>query len=91
MTKEFIEPQLKDLKEAVESNSIESLRLKSREFINSYIEYQNQKAELRNKRITSAKKNIETIRKQLLSDSTNSDFIFLTHEQTSLPGRNKEK
>lgn len=69
--------QLKDLKEAVESNSIESLRLKSREFINSYIEYQNQKAELRNKRITSAKKNIETIRKQLLvaNNSLNTDHL----------------
>ena len=68
---------LKDLKEAVEANSIEQLRLKSRDFINSYVEYQSQKNEMRNKRVTSAKKNLETIKKQLLvaTDNLNKDHL----------------
>jgi diguanylate cyclase len=68
---------LKDLKEAVEANSIELLRLKSREFINSYVEYQHQKNEMRNKRVMSAKKNLETIKKQLLvaNDNLNKDHL----------------
>jgi diguanylate cyclase (GGDEF)-like protein len=69
--------QLKDLKEAVEANSIEVLRQKSREFINSYVEYQNQKNELRQKRIVNVKKNMETIKKQLMdaNSSLNTDHL----------------
>lgn len=69
--------QLKDLKEAVEANSIEQLRLKSREFINSYVVYQNQKNDIRDKRVMSAKKNLETIKKQLLvaTDNLNKDHL----------------
>ena len=69
--------QLKDLKEAVEANSIEALRQKSREFINTYVEYQSQKNEIRNKRVMNAKKNIEVIRKQLLvaNNSLNTDHL----------------
>jgi len=69
--------QLKDLKEAVEANSIETLRQKSREFINTYVEYQNQKNELRQKRIINVKKNMETIKKQLMdaNSSLNTDHL----------------
>lgn len=69
--------QLKELKEAVEANSIETLRQKSREFINSYVQYQHQKNELRQKRMASVKKNMETVKKQLVdaNSSLNTDHL----------------
>jgi diguanylate cyclase len=69
---------LKDLKEAVDANSIESLRHTSREFINSYVEYQSQKNELRNKRIQSTKKNLDVVKKQLLEANSNLNTDHLT-------------
>lgn len=73
-----LETNLKDLKEAVEANSLESLRLKSREFINSYVEYQTQKNELRKKRITNTKKNLDTVKKQLMEANNNLNIDHLT-------------
>lgn len=77
---------LKDLKEAVDANSIETLRLKSRDFINSYVEYQNQKNDMRNRRMDSVKKNLNTIKKQLLEANTNLGVDHLTnaHNRKSL-------
>ncbi len=69
---------LNGLKEAVDANSIESLRLKSREFINSYIEYQVQKNELRNRRMSTVKKNLDTIKKQLVAANNNLAIDHLT-------------
>ena len=69
---------LKDLKEAVEANSIETLRLKSREFINSYVEYQSQKNELRNKRVANTKKNLDSVKKQLLEANNSLNVDHLT-------------
>lgn len=57
---------LDQLREAVEANSIDALRSKSREFIDFYIKYQTQKDERRTKRLTSMKKNLGTVKKQLL-------------------------
>lgn len=76
---------LKDLKEAVEANSIETLRLKSREFINSYVEYQSQKNELRNKRIAHTKKNLDSVKKQLFEahNSLNIDHLTTAHNRKS--------
>lgn len=73
-----LETNLKDLKEAVEANSIEILRLKSREFINSYVEYQSQKNELRKKRIANTKKNLDTVKKQLMEANNNLNVDHLT-------------
>ncbi|MFZ3229331.1 MAG: diguanylate cyclase [Pseudobdellovibrio sp.] len=70
---------LKDLKEAVDANSIESLRQKSRDFINSYVEYQNQKNTMRNRRMDSVKKNLNTIKKQLLAANTSLGVDHLTN------------
>ena len=70
--------QLKDLKEAVEANSMDILRAKSREFINSYVEYQNQKNDLRQKRITNVKKNMESIKKQLMVANSDLNTDHLT-------------
>jgi diguanylate cyclase (GGDEF)-like protein len=57
---------LDQLREAVEANSIEALRSKSREFIDFYIKYQSQKDDRRTKRITSMKKNLSSVKKQLM-------------------------
>ena len=70
---------LKDLKEAVEANSIETLRLKSRDFINSYVEYQNQKHEMRNRRVVTVKKNLDSIKKQLLEANNSLNVDHLTN------------
>lgn len=57
---------LEQLREAVEMNSIDALRSKSREFIDFYIKYQSQKDDRRSKRMTSIKKNLSTVKKQLM-------------------------
>lgn len=57
---------LRQLKEAVESESIDILRTKSREFIDSYVEYQTKKDQRRSKRMTSIKKNLDTVKKRLV-------------------------
>lgn len=72
---------LKDLKEAVEANSIESLRHKSRDFINAYVDYQNQKNQMRDRRMSSVKKNLSTIKKQLLEANTSLTVDHLTGAQ----------
>lgn len=69
---------LQGLKEAVESNSLESLRLKSREFINLYVEHQQQKNERRQKRIVNVKRNLDTVKKQLLEANSVANVDHLT-------------
>lgn len=63
---EHLKDNFQQLKEAVDSNSIETLKKKSREFINSYIEIQSTKNERKQKRLTSLKKNINSVKKQLM-------------------------
>lgn len=76
---------LHELREAVEANSIESLRSKSREFINAYIEYQTQKNELRDKRIESTKKSLDAVKNQLMeaTHNLNIDHLTLAHNRKS--------
>ncbi len=69
---------LNDLKEAVEANSIETLRAKSKEFINSYMEYQSQKNSIRQRRMVSVKRNLDTIKKQLVAAHTDLATDHLT-------------
>jgi diguanylate cyclase len=57
---------LQQLKEAVEADSIDTLRLKSREFINRYVDNQSRREERRNKRMKTVKKNLSTVKKQLM-------------------------
>ncbi|KYG69978.1 diguanylate cyclase [Bdellovibrio bacteriovorus] len=61
-----INQSLEGLREAVESNSIEELRARSREFINFYLKHQNSTNERRSKRMESIKKNLTTVKKQLM-------------------------
>jgi diguanylate cyclase len=56
---------LKDLKDAVEADSIPLLRAKSRQFIESYQIHQSKKEERRSKRVRGIKKNLDVVKKQL--------------------------
>jgi diguanylate cyclase len=60
-----IKSQLEELREAVESNAMEKLKTKSREFIDTYVQYQTQKDERRKKRLGSMTKSLQTMKKQL--------------------------
>lgn len=60
-----IREHLVQLKEAVEANSIETLKVQSRQFIDSYTEYQTKKERRRSKRMDSFKKNLDSMKKQL--------------------------
>ncbi|MGZ3768123.1 MAG: diguanylate cyclase [Bdellovibrio sp.] len=61
-----INQSLEQLREAVESNSIEELRTRSRDFINFYLKHQNADNERRTRRMESIKKNLTTVKKQLM-------------------------
>jgi diguanylate cyclase (GGDEF)-like protein len=69
---------LEQLKEAVESNSIEGLRSKSREFIDHYIQVQTKKDEHRSQRIDSIQKNLSSMKKQLMEANQNMRVDHLT-------------
>lgn len=56
---------LSELREAVEANSIERLKSKSRAFIDTYVQYQTQKDERRSKRLGTMTKTLGTMKKQL--------------------------
>lgn len=60
-----IRSNLNQLREAVESNSIDTLRTKSREFIDFYVEFQSRKDERRSQRMNSIRKNLSNVKKQL--------------------------
>lgn len=57
---------LEDLREAVEANSMEFLKKKSKEFIQAYKEHQSAKDGRREKRMTQVRKNLNNVKKQLL-------------------------
>lgn len=57
---------LEQLREAVESNSMDVLRARSKDFINFYIEHQGKKDDRRIKRMTYVRKNLNSVKKKLL-------------------------
>ncbi|MCB0350067.1 MAG: diguanylate cyclase [Bdellovibrionales bacterium] len=59
-----VRTSLDDLREAVEANSIDELKEKSREFIDFYIELQNKTEEKRNHRLESVRKNLAQVKKK---------------------------
>lgn len=61
-----VQKQMKELKEAVESESIDILRHKSREFIDSYVEFTTKKNQRRVKKINSIKKSLDSVKKKLV-------------------------
>ena len=76
---EVVSQNLGQLREAVESNSIDDLKKKSREFINFYIEHQIQKDDRRSKRMQSIRKNLTTVKKQLLEANHSMRVDHLTN------------
>lgn len=76
---------LDQLREAVESNSIEELRHKSREFIDHYVKYQSTKDERRIKRMNHIKLNLNNVKKQLFeaNESMRMDHMTGAHNRKS--------
>lgn len=56
---------LENLREAVESNSIHSLKTQSRAFIDNYMEFQSKKSQRRDRRLQTIKKNLDVVKKEL--------------------------
>ena len=71
-----IKQSLDLLKEAVESNSIESLKNQSRKFIDSYMEKQYRKQKRTNQKMKGIRKNLNSVKKQL---ETANDGLRLDH------------
>jgi diguanylate cyclase len=69
---------LDGLREAVESNSIDVLKTKAREFIDFYVQVQSQKDERRAKRLTRVKKNLQLAKKKLVEAHQNMKVDHLT-------------
>lgn len=69
---------LDQLREAVESNSIEVLRSKAREFIDSYVEIHNHREEKRFKKLSRVKKNLQSVKKKLTEANNNMRLDHLT-------------
>jgi len=65
MSESEIKQSLEQMREAVESNSINTLKNKSREFIDQYIEIQSKKDVRRTRRLDAIQKNLVTVKKQL--------------------------
>ncbi len=66
------------LKEAVESDSIDILRTKSREFIDFYMEVQSKREIRRNKRFKGIKKNLDVVKKKLVEADRSAKLDHLT-------------
>ena len=60
-----MQQHLTQLKDAVEANSIDSLKTHSRQFIDSYTEYQTKKDRRKTARMENVRKNLDTVKKQL--------------------------
>lgn len=73
-----VKKNLGDLREAVESNSIEDLRIKSREFIDQYIEYQYKRDKQRQENLNKVEKNLSSVRKKLVEVNQNMRVDHLT-------------
>lgn len=68
---QILKSSLDVLKDAAESNSIDVLKSSSKKFIDTYVQSQNRKVVRKSKRMESVKKNLDTVKKQLV-DANNS-------------------
>jgi diguanylate cyclase len=73
-----LKAHLNGLREAVEANSIQQLRAKSREFIDTYVETQTRKEERRSQRVESIQKNLHSVKKQLMEANMSARLDHLT-------------
>lgn len=80
-----VRASLDDLREAVEANSIDVLKLKSREFIDFYIELQSKNDEKRNRRLEFVQKSLESVKKKLaeVHQSARKDHLTGAHNRKS--------
>jgi diguanylate cyclase len=69
---------LEQLKEAVETDSIDILRTKSKEFIHFYVEHHVKREHRRTKRMKGIKKNLDVMKKQLVEADKNLKMDHLT-------------
>ncbi|MES2855533.1 MAG: GGDEF domain-containing protein [Bdellovibrionota bacterium] len=69
---------LRDLKDAVEADSIPLLREKSRQFIDLYVSQQARREERRTKRVRAVKKNLDVVKKQLVEADRSMRLDHLT-------------
>ena len=69
---------LEKLREAVDSNSIEQLKSQSKDFINSYVKIQGKKDLRKTARIATVKKNLNSVKKQLIDANNNLKLDHLT-------------
>lgn len=77
-----IKSRLEQLREAVESNSIDTLKSQSRSFIDTYIQTQSKKEKRRSKRAESIKKNLDSVKKQLFEVQNDVKYDHLTGAYT---------
>jgi len=73
-----IKASLQELKEAVESNSIESLKSQSRKFIDIYMEHQFRRDSSKQKRMDKMEKNLTVVKKKLVEAHQSMKFDHLT-------------
>jgi GGDEF domain-containing protein len=73
-----LKSHLESLREAVEANSIQLLRTRSREFIDTYVETQTRKEERRTLRVESIQKNLHAVKKQLMEANLSARLDHLT-------------
>ena len=87
-----INTSLQALREAVEADSIDVLRAKSREFIQNYVEHHNKKEVRRTKRMKSARKSLDTVKKQLeeADRSMRMDHLTSAYNRKSFDERTKQ-
>ncbi|MDG0817587.1 GGDEF domain-containing protein [Bdellovibrio svalbardensis] len=80
-----MDKSLAQLREAVESNSVEELRAKSREFIDLYLKSQTTSNERRSKRMETVKKNLSSVKRQLMeaNQTMRRDHLTGAHNRRS--------
>ena len=83
---------LRDLKDAVEADSIPLLRAKSRQFIDAYTMHQSKREENRAKRVRGIKKNLDVVKKQLVEAdrAIHMDHLTGAFNRKSFDGQMKE-
>jgi len=73
-----LQEHLSELREAVEANSIDELKNQSRQFIDSYIEFQTKKDVRRKSRLKNLDKNLEIVKRKLVEANLNMSRDHLT-------------
>jgi diguanylate cyclase len=84
---------LEGLKEAVDADSIDLLRAKSREFINHYLQHQSKREVRRTKRMKGIKKNLDLVKKQLVEAdrSMHTDHLTSAYNRRSFDEQIKQQ